>query len=49
MTLMNAQLETKNAVVLTESDLKITMIYPVNPLQLHSVDVKPFLHLRISK
>lgn len=37
---MNVQLETKNAVVLTESDLKITMIYPVNPLQLCSVDVK---------
>lgn len=31
MTLMNAQLEAKNAVVLTESNLKI---YPVNSLQL---------------
>lgn len=32
---MNAQLETKNAAVLTESDLKIN---PVNSLQLYSVD-----------
>lgn len=37
VTLMNTgpQFDTKDAVVLTGSDLKVTMIYLVNPLQLY--------------